>query len=138
MKLNLITILGTTTGLALVIANTQFAHAGWLQEAGRRLDRSVRTEAGRAAGTVRDSVTKTWRFTIVNRTDNSMHFRINGRPEILSAGYQRSYTYRGLESPEIAFDSSYRSGSQLREYELESGTFTFERRGSSEIDLFRK
>ncbi len=116
----------------------QPAQAGWLQDAGRRLDNSVRTELGRGAETLRNSVTKEYKFTIINRTRNTITYQINNKPYLLSAGYKKAHSYRGTQKPKISFDGSYRNGVQTRSYTLNNGTFSFKKQGSSELDLFRQ
>lgn len=78
---------------------------------------------------------KKYKFTIYNRTGGSIHYSIDGRPELLFSGKRYTYTYKKLSKPVIRFDGSYRRGFQARRYSLGNGTFHFQKVSSTEIDL---
>ena len=80
---------------------------------------------------------KKYKFSIYNRTSKSIHYSINGKPELLFPGKGYIYTYKQFSKPIINFDSSYRRGFQTRKYSLGNGTFYFKKVGSTEIDLQR-
>lgn len=83
-------------------------------------------------------VMKKFKFTIYNKTKNSIHYSIDGKPELLSPGKGYIYTYKQLSKPIIRFDGSYRRGFQPRKYGIGNGTFDFRKLSSTELELQRR
>jgi hypothetical protein len=121
----------TTATLALCIvitanqsASAQFNVGRAIGNAGKRLESSVRTEAGRASSDFKRVVHgKPFKFTLRNPTQNAIHYKVDGKPHLLRSGYKQTISGRG--PGKITFDIGARDRS-YQSYNLSSGrTYVF-------------
>jgi hypothetical protein len=107
----------TTATLALCIvitanqsASAQFNVGRAIGNAGKRLESSVRTEAGRASSDFK-------------RVVHAIHYKVDGKPHLLRSGYKQTISGRG--PGKITFDIGARDRS-YQSYNLSSGrTYVF-------------
>ncbi len=124
----------TLLAFAAVVAISTFAHqahAQWnplkqIKDAGKRLDKSVRTEAGNAANSVKRAHGLNYQVRIVNPSNSgsrTLFYTFEGAPQALTNGKIR--THRGTKhgNPVIAFGNG--NGQTVR-YGLQRGrTYEF-------------